>query len=122
LYKNRIEARIAKELSETKEHTTDFHGEFEKMSEEERDEIINPKHYELIPASAYKNYPDGLEYMDLMTYVLAHHNGVRAHLLGQIFKYAIRIGKKDADLQDAKKIQWYANYLVSVIEGEETSK
>jgi hypothetical protein len=53
-----------------------------------------------------------------MTYILAHHNGVQSHLLGQILKYSIRIGKKDDKLQDAKKIQWYANYLVKVIEQE----
>ena len=96
----------------------DFHGKFEDMSEESRDEIINPKHYEVVPPEAYTKHPDGLEYMDIMQYLLAHHSGVQAHLLGQIFKYAIRLGKKDAKLQDAKKIQWYANYLVDVIEEE----
>ena len=96
----------------------DFHGKFEDMSEESRDEIINPKHYEVVPPEAYTKHPDGLEYMDIMQYLLAHHSGVQAHLLGQIFKYAIRLGQKDAKLQDAKKIQWYANYLVDVIEEE----
>ena len=93
-----------------------FHGEFERMSEEEQDQIINPKHYKMIPKEAYEKFPEGLEYMNLMEYILAHHKGVEAHLLGQIFKYACRLGKKDADLQDARKIQWYANYLVNVIE------
>ena len=96
----------------------DFHGKFEDMSEESRDEIINPKHYEVVPPEAYTKHPDGLEYMDIMQYLLAHHSGVQAHLLGQIFKYTIRLGQKDAKLQDAKKIQWYANYLVDVIEEE----
>jgi len=50
-----------------------------------------------------------------MEYMLGHHKGVEAHLIGQIFKYTMRLGKKDADLQDAKKIEWYANRLVSVI-------
>jgi hypothetical protein len=27
----------------------------------------------------------------------------------------MRIGKKDASLQDAKKIEWYANRLVKVL-------
>ena len=93
----------------------DFHGEFEKMSAEQQDEIINPKHYKMIPASAYEKHPDGLEYMDLMDYILAHHKGVESHLLGQVFKYAMRLGKKDADLQDAKKIAWYAERLVNTI-------
>lgn len=100
------------------EQIIDFHGKFEDMSEETRDEIINPKHYEVVPPEAYTKHPDGLEYMDLMKYMLAHHSGVEAHLLGQIFKYATRLGQKDAKLQDAKKIQWYANYLVNVIEEE----
>jgi hypothetical protein len=46
---------------------------------------------------------------------LKHHDGVEAHLLGQVFKYSCRLGKKDDDLQDAKKIEWYANRLVSTI-------
>jgi hypothetical protein len=100
------------------EQIIDFHGKFEDMSQETRDEIINPKHYEVVPPEAYSKHPDGLEYMDIMQYLLAHHSGVQAHLLGQIFKYAIRLGQKDAKLQDAKKIQWYANYLVNVIEEE----
>jgi hypothetical protein len=95
---------------------TDFHGDFKSLDEKARDEIINPAHYQVIPSGTY---PQGLEYMDLMTYILAHHNGVESHLLGQILKYSIRIGKKDDKLQDAKKIQWYANYLVTIIEQED---
>ena len=97
---------------------TKFHGDFTSMNNDEKDDIINPAHYKVIPSG---NYPDGLEYMDLMTYILSHHNGVDSHLLGQILKYSIRLGKKDDKLQDAKKIQWYANYLVKVIEQENES-
>jgi len=97
---------------------TKFHGDFTSMDDDEQDDIINPAHYKVIPSG---NYPDGLEYMDLMTYILSHHNGVDSHLLGQILKYSIRLGKKDDKLQDAKKIQWYANYLVKVIEQENES-
>jgi hypothetical protein len=92
-----------------------FHGDFESKKADEQDEIINPAHYKVVPPG---NYPDGLEYMDLMTYILAHHDGVTSHLLGQVFKYSTRLGKKDNKLQDAKKIQWYANYLVKVLENE----
>jgi hypothetical protein len=56
--------------------------------------------------------------MDLMEYILSHHKGVESHLLGQIFKYACRLGKKDAKLQDARKIEWYASRLVEVIEDD----
>jgi hypothetical protein len=97
---------------------TDFHGDFKTLNEKAQDDIINPVHYQVIPSG---NYPDGLEYMDLMTYILKHHTGVSAHLLGQIMKYGIRLGKKDDKLQDAKKIQWYANYLVDIIEQEDGS-
>jgi hypothetical protein len=135
---NRVEMRILKEIHKEKQmkdkaedrpfreeipelmgkifdDTPDFHGDFKSMSEEQQDAIINPQHYKLISREAYEKFPNGLEYMNLMEYILAHHKGVEAHLLGQIFKYAMRLGKKDDDLQDAKKIQWYANYLVNVI-------
>lgn len=80
------------------------------------DPVINPKHYKMIPKEAYQKYPEGLEYMDLMEYILKHHEGVEGHLLGQIFKYACRLGRKDSIVQDAKKIEWYANRLVKVLE------
>ena len=96
--------------------SVDFHGNFEDMDDDTQDAIINPKHYKMIPKEAYADKPEGLEYMDLMEYILAHHEGVESHLLGQVFKYACRLGKKDAKLQDAKKIAWYANRLVTVIE------
>lgn len=104
--------------SEKLKEELDFHGKFEDMSKEEQDQIINPKHYKMIPAEAYERFSEGLEYMDLMEYILKDHNGVQSHLLGQVFKYACRLGKKDAKLQDAKKIAWYANRLVKVIENE----
>jgi hypothetical protein len=94
----------------------DFHGDFKAMDKEAQDAIINPKHYKLIPKEAYEEHPEGLEYMDLMEYMLSHHNGVESHSLGQVFKYACRLGKKDADLQDARKIEWYASRLVKTIE------
>ena len=42
--------------------SVDFHGDFGALDEDARDDIINPKHYELIPPGTY---PDGLEYMDV---------------------------------------------------------
>lgn len=134
---NRVEKRIMKEMLdqehdgmetiETKDYETEnmnsynrlnFHGKFENMNNDEQDQIINPKHYKMIPPEAYKRFPEGLEYMHLMEYILKHHNGVESHLLGQIFKYACRLGKKDSKLQDAKKIAWYADRLVKVIEND----
>lgn len=107
--------------SEKLKEGLDFHGNFEEMSQNEQDQIINPKHYKMIPKEAYKRFPEGLEYMDLMEYILSHHKGVESHLLGQIFKYACRLGKKDAKLQDARKIEWYASRLVKVIEDDKST-
>jgi hypothetical protein len=99
-----------------KKKAIDFHGNFSKMDQSSQNEIINPKHYKMIPKEAYDRFPEGLEYMDLMEYILDSHSGVNSHLLGQIFKYSCRLGKKDADLQDARKIEWYASRLVKSLE------
>jgi len=96
--------------------TTDFHGEFDKMTAEQQDAIINPKHYKMLPAEVMAKHPDGMEYIDLMAYLLEGQHGVQAHLLGQVYKYSMRLGKKDNKLQDAKKIEWYANRLVKEVE------
>ena len=109
-----IELPLTDDLSDTT-IDLDFHGNFEDMDDDAQDAIINPKHYKIIPAGSY---PNGLEYMDICEYALAHLHGVKSHLLGQILKYTFRVGKKDAFLQDAKKIAWYANRLVAVIEGK----
>jgi len=95
---------------------TDFHGDFDKMSEAQQDAIINPKHYKMLSPEVMAKYPHGMEYIDLMAYLLEGHTGVQAHLLGQIYKYSMRLGKKDNTLQDARKIEWYASRLVSEIE------
>ena len=107
--------------SEKLKEKLDFHGNFESMSSDDQDQIINPQHYKMIPKEAYNRFPEGLEYMDLMEYILSHHKGVESHLLGQIFKYACRLGKKDAKLQDARKIEWYASRLVEVIENDKST-
>jgi len=97
---------------------TDFHGDFSGMSEEVKDSIINPKHYKIFAPEDYVDYPDGIEYMDLCDKALAHLSGVESHLVGQILKYTLRVGKKDAMEQDATKIQWYATRLVDTVKGK----
>lgn len=79
---------------------------------------INPPHYKVIPPKSYRKHPDGMEYMDLMVHILPHLDGVVGHLVGQQLKYLIRLGKKDAIEQDAKKAAWYANYLVKHLESK----
>ena len=64
-------------------------------------DVISPSHYkEIVP---------GYEYMDMMMYMLPCP---KSHLLGQIYKYLMRCGKKDEELQELKKAQWYLNYLI----------
>lgn len=112
----------SEELDESKEDI-DFHGDFSSMSPEERDKVINPKHYKILPPEVMQEYlHTGMEYMDIMKYVLAHHKGVVAHVLGQVFKYAFRLGNKDEPLQDATKIAWYGNRLVEEIEHQNKGK
>jgi hypothetical protein len=83
-----------------------FHDkDFEGFSPEKQDEVINPKHYKVLP---------DYEYMQIMEHVLGDE--VIGHLRGQIFKYLFRFGGKDVPLQEAKKIAWYANYLEDYLE------
>jgi hypothetical protein len=69
---------------------------------------INPKHY--------KDIVPGYQYMEMMQHMLKEFNGVEAHLLGQIYKYQMRLGKKDSKIQDLKKAQWYMNALLNYYE------
>jgi len=64
---------------------------------------INPEHYKGVAA--------GKQYIELMQDLLEGYSGVEAHLLGQIYKYSMRLGKKDSKEQDATKISWYAQCL-----------
>ena len=64
---------------------------------------INPTHYKGVAA--------GKEYIELMQDLLKGYEGVEAHLLGQIYKYSMRLGKKDSKEQDSNKISWYAQCL-----------
>jgi hypothetical protein len=117
VFKNRILGRIAQEADGMEVVTPDFHGDFSDMEGALQEAIINPKHYKLFSKEDYSAYPNGIEYMDLCDKALAHLTGVEAHLVGQILKYTLRVGKKDAMEQDAKKIEWYATRLVNTIKG-----
>jgi len=79
----------------------------ERTSMEEHN-AVSPKHYkEILP---------GYEYMDMMVFMLRDLEGAEAHLMGQVYKYLMRYGKKDAKLQELKKAQWYLNYLIAMNE------
>jgi len=79
----------------------------DKMESEEtkvvKKDHINPEHYKGVAA--------GKQYIELMQDLLEGYSGVEAHLLGQIYKYSMRLGKKDSKEQDATKISWYAQCL-----------
>ena len=66
-------------------------------------------------ANHYKDIIPGYEYMDIMEHILGYE-GVVAHLKGQIYKYLMRMGRKDSTLQEATKISWYSERLRSTIE------
>ena len=64
-------------------------------------EAVSPKHYkEIVP---------GFEYMQMMEHMLPD---VDSHLLGQVYKYLMRLGKKDKDEQELGKVLWYLVYLM----------
>lgn len=62
---------------------------------------ISPRHYQ---------FSNGVEVIDITEHL--------PFLEGNIVKYAARLGKKPGNdaLQEAKKIQWYANRLVTFYE------
>lgn len=76
----------------------------ERAMQEEQWKAVSPKHYkEIVP---------GFEYMDMMCYMLEDFEGVESHLIGQIYKYLMRLGKKDGKEQEIGKVFWYTCYLM----------
>lgn len=63
---------------------------------------INPSHYKGIVG----NY----QYIECMEFILGYE-GLKAHLLGQIYKYMMRMGKKDSEQQELGKVIWYSKCL-----------
>ena len=94
----------------------DFHGDFDGMTEAEKEAIINPSHYKIVPPG---DYPEGVEYTGLCRLIMEDKplTGFQAHILGQVIKYTCRLGSKDAAAQDAKKLAWYAQYLADDLNG-----
>ena len=96
-------------------YETEDNKEVNEVEVDEVEKHVNPSHYKMIPPEAYERFPDGIEYFDLMTFVLKHHDPVHAHAIGQSLKYLLRAGKKDALVQDLKKARWYLNYLIEEV-------
>jgi len=63
---------------------------------------INPEHYQGIVG----NY----QYIECMEFILGYE-GLKAHLMGQIYKYMMRMGKKDSEQQELGKVIWYSRCL-----------
>lgn len=80
------------------------HKEFN-CTEKKKPDAINPSHY--------KDVVPGYQYAEMMVYMLANQTGVNSHLLGQVYKYLMRNGKKDEEVQELKKAQWYLNALIN---------
>lgn len=95
-YNEEIDYEAAKE----KEYTLDENF----FIQSSIDAVINPKHY--------KNVAAGKQYMELMVDMLDNKSGVEAHLFGQIYKYLMRCGSKDDEIQELEKALWYLNALI----------
>jgi hypothetical protein len=67
-------------------------------------DAINPPHY--------KNVAAGKQYMELMVDMLEGKSGVEAHLFGQVYKYLMRCGSKDQEVQELNKALWYLQALI----------
>jgi len=65
-----------------------------------------------VSGSHYNDVVPGYQYMEMMQYMLDSKEGVESHLLGQVYKYLMRAGKKDDVEQEYRKARWYLNCLV----------
>ena len=69
-------------------------------------DAINPAHYKGIVG----NY----QYIECMDFILGFE-GLKAHLIGQIYKYMMRLGKKDSEQQELGKVIWYSRCLAILL-------
>jgi hypothetical protein len=97
---------LAKEREEIQRGWSEVFGEEynKEIDMHEKKDHINPKHY--------KNVAAGKQYMELMVDMLAGKSGVEAHLFGQVYKYLMRCGNKDQEVQELKKALWYLEALI----------
>ena len=69
-----------------------------------------------VSGSHYNDVVPGFQYMQMMQHMLEGKDGVEAHLLGQVYKYLMRAGKKDDVEQEYRKARWYLNCLVKYMQ------
>jgi len=93
--------------------STETYGEVidEKLWHLKDKDHINPKYYqEVIP---------GHDFVDLMHHLLGDKTGIEAMLFGMAYKYMIRCGRKDNEVQELKKAKWYIERIIKLKEGNE---
>lgn len=81
-------------------------------------DAINPKHYQgvlVIPKDRIKEHTDEagnitLQYIEVMEYIMTPEE-FKGHLKGQAWKYMLRLGEKDDEVQELGKSRWYVDYL-----------
>ena len=83
----------------------DVNRMIEQLTTNKKD-AINPAHYQGIVGP--------YQYIECMEFILGYE-GLKSHLLGQIYKYLMRMGKKDAEKQELDKAIWYSRCLAILI-------
>ena len=69
-----------------------------------------------VAGNHYNDVIPGMQYMELMQHMLEGREGVNAHLMGQTYKYLMRAGKKDDEIQDLRKARWYISCLIKLLD------
>jgi hypothetical protein len=82
------------------------------MMSEEMDRAISTKPKDAVNPPHYKDIIPGFQYMEMMVYMLKGKDGVESHLFGQIYKYLMRCGSKDEEVQELSKAKWYLDALL----------
>jgi len=83
-------------------------------------DAINPKHYQGVLVIPKDRIPDvlqedgsiSLQYVEMMEFMMTEEE-FQGHLKGQGWKYLLRLGEKDEEVQELGKSIWYIDYLRS---------
>ena len=80
----------------------------------EEDWGTGPHETDAINPSHYKGIVGNYQYIECMEFILGF-DGLKAHLIGQIYKYMMRLGKKDSEQQELGKVIWYSRCLAILL-------
>jgi hypothetical protein len=83
-------------------------------------DAINPSHYQdtlFIPKERLGEFIDkdgnlSLQYINIMEFTMSQEE-FQGLLKGNIWKYLLRLGKKDESVQELGKSRWYLTYLIN---------